>query len=212
MEITLYHAVGARSLRPLWTLEEMGLVHQLEIVPFPPRQDPRYLEVNPLGTIPWFIDGDLKINESVAICQYLAARYGSEDLALGETERDFGHWLNWLTFGEASLTYPLSLVIHYGPWYQKFVPGAPEFPDVVTYYLDSFRTALARVDDALSSQDFLVGGRFTIADISVGYNFRLLDMLGLGDEVSPRLRAYWQRLVERPAYQRVLALEQAATS
>jgi len=209
MAITLYHSVRARSLRPLWALEEMGLAYQLEIVPFPPRQDPEYLKRNPLGTIPWFIDGDMEIHESVAICQYLATRYGPSDLALGEREGDFGHWLNWLTFGEASLTYPLSLVIHYGPWYQKHAPGSPQFPEVVDYYLDSFRSALGRVDEALAGRDFLAGSRFTIADISVGYNFRLLDMLGLGDEASPRLKAYWQRLVNRPAYQRVLEIEAA---
>lgn len=210
MAITLYHSARARSLRPLWTLEEMGLDHQLEIVAFPPRQDPEYLERNPLGTIPWFIDGDTQINESVAICHYLATRYGASDLVIGEAEKDYGRWLNWLTFGEASLTYPLSLVIHYGPWYQKFVPGSPQYPDVVDYYLNSFRSGLARVDEALADRDYLVGGRFTIADISVGYNFRLVEMLGLEDEVSPRLKAYWQRLFKRPAYQHILETEAAA--
>ena len=53
MPVTLYHCPGARSMRPLWTLEEMGLEYELVTLPFPPRLLQRdYLEVNPLGTVP----------------------------------------------------------------------------------------------------------------------------------------------------------------
>jgi len=207
MSITLYHAPRSRSVRPLWTLLELGLDHQLELVPFPSGKDPDHLARNPLGTVPWLTDGDVGINESVAITQYLATRYGPSELALQPDEADYGQFLNWLTFGEASLTYPLSLVIHYGPHYQKIVPGSPQFPEVVDYYLDSFRTALGLVDTALTNREFLAGDRFTIADISVGYNFRLLDVIGLADEASPRLKDYWKRLSARPAYLRIAEAE-----
>ena len=75
--LTLYHCHDARSFRPLWTLEEMGLPYELKMLPFPPRvAAPDYLDVNPLGTIPTFFDGDMRMTESVAICQYLVSRYG----------------------------------------------------------------------------------------------------------------------------------------
>ena len=57
--IRLYHCADARSFRPLWALEELGLPYELHILKFPPRlRQPEYLEVNPLGTIPAMKDGD----------------------------------------------------------------------------------------------------------------------------------------------------------
>lgn len=212
MSITLYHAPRSRSVRPLWTLEELGLDYTLKLVPFPSSKVPEHLARNPLGTVPWLTDGSTGLNESVAISQYLATRYGPSDLVLDTDEPDYGHWLNWVTFGEASLTYPLSLVIHYGPHYQAFAPGSPQFPQVVDYYLDSFRVALNVVDTALADREFLVGDRFTIADISVGYNFGLLEVLGMTDELSGRLKTYWHRLSTRSAYARIAEREQMASS
>ena len=64
----LWHCVGARSLRALWALEELGLDYELEVMPFPPRMFQRdFLEVNSLGTIPYLQDGDLSMTESCAI-------------------------------------------------------------------------------------------------------------------------------------------------
>jgi glutathione S-transferase len=75
--LTLYHCHDARSFRPLWTLEEMGLPYELKMLPFPPRAAaPDYLAVNPLGTVPTFFDGNMRMTESAAICQYLVTRYG----------------------------------------------------------------------------------------------------------------------------------------
>ena len=73
--ITLHHCVSARSFRPLWTLEEIGLSYDLKMLPFPPRVLSRpYLEINPLGTVPMLSDGAMRMTESAAICHYLAAR------------------------------------------------------------------------------------------------------------------------------------------
>ena len=86
--ITLYHCVDARSFRALWALEEVGVPYELKILPFPPRYFAReYLEVNPLGTIPFMIDGETRMTESAAICQYLADRYAGPPLAVGRTSR-----------------------------------------------------------------------------------------------------------------------------
>ena len=55
MTIKLWHCDGARSLRPLWTLEEMGLKYELVKMQFPPRfLHPGYTELNPIGTVPFF--------------------------------------------------------------------------------------------------------------------------------------------------------------
>ena len=114
MPVTLYHCPGARSMRPLWTLEEMGLEYELVTLPFPPRFLQReYLEVNPLGTVPCMIDGDVNMTESAGISQYLVDRYGPTPLAVSVDEPDYGAYLNWLHRSDATLTFPQTLVLRY---------------------------------------------------------------------------------------------------
>ncbi|HBS30336.1 MAG TPA: glutathione S-transferase, partial [Parvularcula sp.] len=71
----LYHCQGARSLRCVWALEEMGLPYELETLPFPPRVFAKqYKDVNPLGTVPALVDGGVTLTESSGICHYLAEK------------------------------------------------------------------------------------------------------------------------------------------
>ena len=195
--ITLYHGTRARSIRPLWTMEELGVPYRLKVIPFP--VDPSYADINPTGTVPYFLDGDLAMNESAAICQYLATRYGPSDLAVGPDEAGYGAWLNWLTFGEASMTFPLTRAFRYGGALAKRYGS---YPDVAEQHLSTFRRNLERVDAALVDSEYLVADRFTIADISVAYNFQLLEMMKMTDLLSPAAAAYWARLKARPAWAR----------
>ena len=83
----LYHCRDARSLRALWALEEMELDYELINMEFPPRATyPGYLDLNPLGTVPTFIDGDMTMTESSGICQYLAEKYGPTPLGIQVNE------------------------------------------------------------------------------------------------------------------------------
>src|SRR5215218_8047849 len=112
--IILYHCISARSFRPLWMLEELGTPYKLAMLPFPPRVSARsYLDVNPLGTVPLMIDGQTRMTESAAICQYLCARSAPTLLQVEPGEEDFGAYLNSLHFGEATLTFPQTLVLRY---------------------------------------------------------------------------------------------------
>ena len=71
---TLYHVPTSRSLRVLWTLEEIGATVEVKSLGVRPRlHEPEYLAINPAGTLPAVIDGDRAIYESLAICEYLAA-------------------------------------------------------------------------------------------------------------------------------------------
>jgi glutathione S-transferase len=112
--ITLYHCDGARSFRPLWMLEELGLSYELKMLPFPPRVFAKeYLAVNPLGTIPFMIDGETKMTESSGICHYLGTKYGPTPLVVGLDEPAYGAFLNWMYFSDATLTFPQTLVLRY---------------------------------------------------------------------------------------------------
>ncbi len=81
MSIKIYNCEGSRGVRPIWTLEEMGVDYKVEMLPFPPRVfKPEYLEINILGTIPYLEDGDVRMTESVGMCQYFVQKYGPTDL------------------------------------------------------------------------------------------------------------------------------------
>ncbi|MDC3267507.1 glutathione S-transferase, partial [bacterium] len=98
----LYHCKNSRSLRPLWTLEEMQLDYELVTMNFPPRfEHDGYLDVNPLGTVPSFVDGGVTLTESTAICHYLAEKYGPTPLAVASDEIGYGEYLNWLYRSDA---------------------------------------------------------------------------------------------------------------
>ena len=76
----IYTTENTRCLRPVWTAAEMGLDVDLEMLPFPPRVlQKEYLDINKLGTIPYLIDGDVRMTESVAMCQYMVEKYGPTD-------------------------------------------------------------------------------------------------------------------------------------
>jgi hypothetical protein len=112
--ITLYHCDGARSFRPLWMLEEMGLPYELKMLPFPPRVFAKeYLAINPLGTIPFMVDGETKMTESSGICYYLGTKYGPTPLVVGQDDPAYGAFLNWMYFSDATLTFPQTLVLRY---------------------------------------------------------------------------------------------------
>ena len=201
--ITLYHCSDARSFRALWALEEMQLPYQLERLEFPPRfTTPGYLDLNPLGTIPLLIDGDARLTESAAIVQYLCTRYGPSSLAVDVDEAAYGAWLNWLHHGEATLTFPQTVVLRY-------TVREPEkgLQEAAADYAHWFARRTILADAALADNEWLCAGRFTAADISVGYALMLASRLELHDRLSQRLVDYWERLQQRPAFIRAKAAQ-----
>jgi glutathione S-transferase len=207
--ITLYHCVAARSLRPLWALEELGLAYELKMLPFPPRALERgYLAVNPLGTVPALFDGEVRMTESSAICHYLGARYGDGAFEVAPADPAFGAYLNWLHFGEATLTFPQTLILRYG----RFEAPERQSPQVVADYTRWFLGRLRTLEPVLDGQDALCAGRFTMADISVGYALLLAEYLGLAGEFPPAVARYLAQLKTRPAFRRAQEAEAAAAA
>lgn len=205
--ITLHHCVSARSFRPLWMLEELGLPYTLRMLPFPPRVLAReFLQDNTLGTVPLLADDDIRMTESAAMCQYLAARYSPNDLDVAVTEPAYGNYLNYLHMGEATLTFPQTLVLRY----TYFESPERRQPQVVTDYSRWFLARLRAVDAALYQQEYICANRFTAADVSVGYALQLAEHLGFKTEFPSAVGAYWERLTQRPAFQRALQAQHQA--
>jgi glutathione S-transferase len=207
--IELYHCVDARSFRALWALEEMGLPYRLHLLPFPPRiHQPDYLALNPLGTIPLMIDGGVRMTESAAIPQYLATHYGPTPLAVGVDEPDYGLWLDWLHRSEATLTFPQTIVLRY----TRLEPEACRNQQAADDYAQWFLSRLRHVTRALGDREWLCAGRFTMADLCVGYALLFARTLNLDHKFSPEVAAYWDRLSARPAFLAAQAAQARAAS
>lgn len=205
----LWHCRDARSFRPLWALEELGLPYELVLLPFPPRwMEPDYLEINPLGTIPFFTDGPedggVQMTESAAICQYLADKTGRLRVLPGDPAH--GDYLNFLHQSDATLTFPQTLVLRYS------ILEKPEnrIPKVASDYKRWFLARTIWAERALSDgRPWLCGDDFTVADIAVAYAFLLAGNLGHLGEVGPHCLAFWQRAQARDGFQRAKAAQRA---
>ncbi len=205
--ITLYHCVSARSFRPLWLLEELGLPYELKMLPFPPRALARsFLQENPLGTVPLLVDGETRMTESAGICEYLASRHSPGKLNVAVDDQAYGAYLNWLHMSDATLTFPQTLVLRY----THFEPAERKQPQVAEDYSRWFLARLRAVDAAVQQQEFVCAGRLTAADVAVAYALLLASHLGLDAQFSPAVTAYWARLQARPAFQRALAVQHQA--
>ncbi|CAM5200382.1 glutathione S-transferase family protein [Oligella ureolytica] len=209
--ITLYHSVSARSFRALWTLEELDLDYELIMLEFPPRAHHKeFFEINPLGTVPALVTNCGLITESAAICQYLVSKKPNSALAISEKESDYPQYLNFLHYGEATLTFPQTLVLRY----RYFEAPERQLPSVAEDYSQWFISRSKLLDRALQDKDdmYLCGDRFTIADISVAYALMLAEYVGLLDQCSERVQAYWQQLKQRPAFMKAIKKEQQAAA
>ena len=203
MTIKLYHCTRARSMRPLWTLEEMGLDYELQVMPFPPRYlHKEYLAVNRLGTVPALVDGELVMTESAGICQYLVDKYGPTDLAVGKDEPDYGNYLNWLHRSDATLTFPQTLVLRY----TRLEPEETRNPQVANDYRKWFLHRMRSVERVLEDREYLCSDRFTIADICIVYCVVLANSLDIEEVFTPNVKRYWDLITQRPAYTKVFEI------
>ncbi|WP_339884096.1 glutathione S-transferase family protein [Vreelandella maris] len=201
----LHHCMSARSFRPLWMLEELGLPYELKMHDFPPRlREKDYLQVNHLGTVPALTDGKVFMTESAAMCQYLAAIYSEGNLEVSASESGFADYINYLHFGEATLTFPQTLILRY----KYFEVEERRNIQVADDYAKWFLSRLKSLEGKLSGKEFISADRFTAADISIGYALMLASHLGLSEKFKPEVSRYWKNLESREAYQRALKVQE----
>lgn len=199
MTIQLWHCKDSRSLRALWALEETGIPYQLHILPFPPRvEQPQFLNINELGTVPYFVDGDINMTESVAICQYLVDHYNKTEFTVDKQHPDYADYLNWLYHSDATLTFPQTLYLRY----TLLEKDKTHLTEVADSYRNWYLKRLRRLNTTLQHREYLCADRFTIADIAIGYALYLGDCLKLSAQYEPQVTQYLQRLMQRPAFAR----------
>ena len=196
----LWHCINTRSLRALWMLEEVGVDYELEVLPYPPRvKAPEYLEDSPLGSIPYFVDGDIALTESVVICQYLADRYKPELSIASQQTKDHFQFLNWLQFGEASMMTDLSMTVRYR------LMDADYYSGVIKEFEERYLRKLNYLNQKLENRQYLMGDCFTVADISVGYTLFIGSKFPFYEQYPAAVKNYLTRLQERDAFKRALA-------
>lgn len=205
----LWHCNDARSLRPLWALEEMGLEYELEVMPFPPRfLHKEFLEVNVLGTIPYFVDGDAHMTESSGICLYLVEKYQQCEFGLQPDHPEYGGYLNWLFQSDATLTFPQTLVLRY----TRLEPEERRLPSVANDYRRWYLARLRMLDAHIKDREYLCAGRFTVADIAIAYALYLGRSLGIDEDYQPQTLDYLERMIARPGFARAQEAQKVQAS
>ena len=205
--VTVYSAPNTRAIRVIWVLEEIGVKAEIKSMPYPPRQHaPDYFAVNPTGLVPLLIDGEVRLSESMAICDYLATKHGSP-LVVPTNDPERPQFLQWLWYGESTLMTPLSRLNVVRQVERQFErKGGPEVDALIAGARDHVAERLKMLEQRLEGRDFLAAGRLTLADISVSYPLHLVGLLGVDNLLGPRSVAYRERLRARPAHQRAIAV------
>jgi glutathione S-transferase len=197
--LQIFHLSRTRSMRVVWLAEEMGVPYELKAEVFgQPSAD--FLAASATGAFPAIRDGEVGMGESTAILQYVADTYGPTPLALKPGHARYADYLQFLTYGEASLAAYLNPVImtrFMAPDDQK-----ENFTSDAAKRL--FVGRLKGVERQLEKGDYLAGD-FTAADISVGFALNMGNLLGLGGDYAKPVQDYHARLQARPAYQAAAA-------
>jgi glutathione S-transferase len=190
-----------RGFRVVWLLEEMGLPYRLRDVDLLAgvENDVEFLEINPAGFIPAIRDGDVTMVESVAIMEYLLARYGPTTLAPDAQDTAFPAYQQFLHLGEAGL----AASIYFVSGARNIAPESERDNWSARQAMDVFTTRLTLVTRRLELAPYMAGDVFTAADISVGYALELARK-NVGVVLGEVEQAYMARLRKRGGYRRAL--------
>jgi glutathione S-transferase len=206
--ITLYGSPGSASLAPHILLKEAGAEYDF-VVPVrdgPDAGPPQFLAASPHRRVPAMIDGPLLLTESAAICMHLADRYPAAGLGPGPGDPERGVWYRWLVY--LCNTVQPALYQHIYP--ERFVTD-PAHAEAAKASADTRLGGLWDwIDSELADREYLVGERFSAPDA-------YLWMLGRWSRhqdnpafTRPNVRAFWDRMLERPSLLAVIADEELA--
>lgn len=196
----LYWSPNTRSFRALWMLEEAGLPYErvkLDLTAGEHKR-PEFLAVNPMGKVPALEDGAAKVAESAALCAYVADLAGGTGLAPPIGDPDRGRFLHWLVFSAACVE----------PAYmQKAMGWTIERPSMSGW--GTHEAVMDVLEAAVAPGPWLLGDRFTAADVMIGSDLHFGVRLFKIVETRPAFEAYLDRCEARPAFQRAKAINAA---
>jgi len=178
-----------RDLRVRWALEEAELPYRVASTPFHDRS-PEHFAAQPFGQVPWLTDGDLTIFESGAILLHLAEKSS----ALMPTDpRDRAEVMSWAIAALNSVDLPCQ------PWALFRFMGFPGESPEAKFVEEFLKARLDRMEAVLTGREWLVGDRFSVADLLMADVLRQVDRFdGLANH--PNCRAFVARATARPAF------------
>ena len=197
--IKIYHAPRTRSIRIIWLCEELGLPYEIVPIDFSPayRATPEYRRLNPVGKVPAMSDGDFTMFESGAMVEYLLERYGKGRLRPAPGTPESGLYLQWSWFAEATFARPLGDIAQH----TVVKPEAQRIAAVVEDGRVRALTCLDALEAAVPGGRYLVGEKFTAADIVMGYTLLLARWFNvLTPSNYPNVNAYFARLEGHPGF------------
>ena len=211
--LTLYGAYRSRASRPLWLLAEIGLpfthvpVLQARRLPDPlapsaplNTASPAFLKVNPQGQIPALTEGALVLTESLAICQHIARKHGG---TLGPQNLDEAALIDqWALFAATGIeAAALEILYAQEDGEDKTPAGAARIADCAA----RLARPLARLEGHLATHQWLLGARFTVADIMVAECLRYAQGHAALMAAHPITTAWLKRCQSRPAFKAMMA-------
>lgn len=200
--IAVYGSFPTRSLRVMWALEELGIDYEMRPVDLRKRmEDPEFIAINPSGFLPAMRDGDVTMVDSIAILEYINARYGNGRLAPQPNEAAFPLYQQFLHLGESGLAAYLNIIVG-----SKFMAPENEKDNFGARMAERmFFNRLELVSRRLGGAPMMAGNDFTAADISVTYALGMAERLGLAGKFGPEIADYRARMAARPAFRRASA-------
>jgi glutathione S-transferase len=198
-DLTLYHIAPSRSSVALWMLEEIGEPYDIHLLSMKrgTNREPAYLAVNPMGKVPALRHRDVVVTECAAICTYLADAFPKAGLNIPLDHPQRGPYLKWLFFGPSVLECAII---------DRAMPRAGEARPSALGYGD-FDTTMNVVAKAVTPGPFLMGDKFTAADVIIGSGLRWGTMFKMIPE-RKEFSDYIARFADRPAAKRAQAKDE----
>jgi glutathione S-transferase len=211
--LTIYGVYCSRASRNYWMAEELGIpfksvpVIQARLLADPLAADARlntksasFLAVNPMGLIPAIEDDGLVLAESLANNLYLARKHGGP-LAGADVEEE-GQMLAWTLWAATEVEpHTVKIVLTY----DNATENTPNGKAVIEASVKSIERPLARLEKHLQTKDYVVGNRFTVADLNLAEVLRYAMSEGYLFEKHPRVKAWLARCHARPAFEAMMA-------
>lgn len=179
-------------MRVAWVLEELGEPYELTVITREEGRGEEHRARHPLGRVPVLEDDEGFLFESAAICLHLADLHPEAGLIPAPGTRERALVYQWTVFAPAEVEGPLLEAAIY----------AERDPERAASARRRFDATAAAVSDALGEGEYLVGGRFTVADVLVGTALAFTARAGFADELPGNVKAYLARLAARPAFVR----------
>ncbi len=199
-EIVFYTNPRSRGRTVRWMLEEVGASYRTEVLEYgTTMKAPAYLAINPMGKVPALRHGNAVVTEVAAICAYLADAFPGAGLAPQPGDRLRAPYYRWMFFAAGPLEAALSN--------QALGFEVPREREPMIGY-GTYGRVMDAVEGVLADRDYLVGDRFTAADVYLGSHLGFGMQFGTVEK-RPAFEAYWARLSERPAAVKARELDDA---